>query len=359
MLSLRHRISKQILVEIARYLAGLAPIVIGVLGPVLMAAVAVLVLPLLYSATLSRSTAVSIVLVQALIFVLPTVVLRKQLLSAPFLAWSRTLPTSLLTDLLGDALAVGVLIAPIGLAYFISSLVWLFQWPQWLRPVWPQAFGAVFISWLLSWALGVVVLHHRRQSEMPRGKPIEQRADTRLQTSWGTARQRGLPVFVTAYYLIRLNFTREKSVLWHACQSAWVVMVIGFLIALCRPVGLPAYALLFSTGLVGWTIWRDRVATKLLSHLRCALICHPVPMRGLQRIAKSWTLLPSIGSTLGVFFIVSFGLQQRPALRLLVYAAIGLVGATILVSRPNASAKERWAVVLIWLAALIVCGDNL
>ena len=85
MLSLRHRISKQILVEIARYLAGLAPIVIGVLGPVLMAAVAVLVLPLLYSATLSRSTAVSIVLVQALIFVLPTVVLRKQLLSAPFL----------------------------------------------------------------------------------------------------------------------------------------------------------------------------------------------------------------------------------------------------------------------------------
>lgn len=168
----------------------------------------------------------------------------------------------------------------------------------------------------------------------------------------------GLPVLALVKLLMYRHLVREKSVPWHAFQAAWVLLVGGYLFALCRPSVLPGFVALFSMGVVGWTVWRDRVAKELNSHLRMALAGHPVPMQGLQRLAGAWVLLPVVAATLGVICIAAFDMQHRPAQYLFTYAAVALFGATMVVSLSNKAAKERWAVVLVWLAALIVAGDN-
>jgi hypothetical protein len=74
-------------------------------------------------------------------------------------------------------------------AYAVSAAIWLYQWPDWLRPVAPQALLLTLASLLLAWLLSTLTLARRNRLPTAR-KPGRTRP-----VPTATCRRGGLPYY--------------------------------------------------------------------------------------------------------------------------------------------------------------------
>lgn len=137
-------------------LLGFAPVIFGLLACV--------ALPGLFAATQPWPEALGLFAGQVLLASAPVWLLRKRLHPAAVLMWSRTLPVTARDKWLADAAVAALIVGPLSLAYAMSTAIWLYQWPDWLRPIAPQALLLTAASLLLAWLLSTLTLAHRART---------------------------------------------------------------------------------------------------------------------------------------------------------------------------------------------------
>jgi hypothetical protein len=138
-------------------LLGFAPVIVGL--------VACIALPGLLAPTQPWPQALALFAAQVLLASAPVWLLRKRLLPADVLLWSRPLPIPPRGRWIADAAVAGMIVGPLTLAYAVSTAIWLYQWPDWLRPAAPQAVLLTALSLLLAWAVSTAIL--ARRARMP------------------------------------------------------------------------------------------------------------------------------------------------------------------------------------------------
>lgn len=146
-------------------LLGFAPVIFG-----LFACVA---LPGLFAATQPWPQALGLLGGQVLLASAPVWLLRKRLHPAAVLLWTRPLPVPARLRWLADAMVAGMIVGPLSIAYLVSCTIWLYQWPDWLSPVAPQALLLTVASLLLAWLLSTLTLAHR--ARIPNASPPRRR----------------------------------------------------------------------------------------------------------------------------------------------------------------------------------------
>ena len=353
---MRVRMARGVLGDLAQSATGVAPILLGVLGPMLLAAVAVLVLPLLHATTLSWPAAVGVITLQSVAGGLPVVLLRAQLLPHSLMHWAYSLPVSRSAHWAGDAGAVGICMAPLALAYAASSLVWVVQSPRWLQGLWAQALGLVVLSWLVSSAIGLAALRLRWHAARPHGDAVPSRAHASGLSQDIGSRWTRRPLAAQTYHLLVLQLLRGRTWLWHALQAAWLLLAAAFWVGHWHGSVPTVYAVALSLAIVAWTVWRAGVAQQCLFRLTQALVGYPAPVAGFRLAARLWVALPASATATGMWALLV--LAQSPAAGLAAHAACLLLGAWALAWMPAANARERWAVVVAWSVVLILVGAN-
>lgn len=161
-LQFRLRMARHGLRQFLASLANSLEITLLGFGPVLLGLAAAIALPGMLAVTLDWLAMLAILAAQALFAALPAVLLRQRLHPADAVAWARPLPVPPALGWAADALAAGLIAGPLTGLYAVSACIWLFQWPDWLRPVAPQAIAATVLSLLLGWALATLALARRR-----------------------------------------------------------------------------------------------------------------------------------------------------------------------------------------------------
>lgn len=163
-IGLRSELSRQALQDVGTKASNAAPIVLGVMGPLLLGLLAMLAAPLLYAVTLPLPEGLALFAAHTLVAAIPIFMLRQRVLPDSLLAWEAGLPIPPHHRIVGDALATTILVAPLFVAYLVSSLVWFWQWPPWLRPVWAAGSAAILASTLGTWLIGMLLLSLRSRS---------------------------------------------------------------------------------------------------------------------------------------------------------------------------------------------------
>ena len=134
-LALRLRLAHHALLQFAASVTSSVEIFFFLAGPVLLGLLSVIALPGFLAMSQPWPAALAIVGTQALLTCLPAWLLRKRLLPAHTAAWLRQLPLPPRLRWQADIAVAGLLMLPLGLAYAVSTAIWLLQSPPWLRPV--------------------------------------------------------------------------------------------------------------------------------------------------------------------------------------------------------------------------------
>lgn len=225
-----------------------------------------------------------------------------------------------------------------------------------LGPLLLAALALLVLSWLASSVMGLAALRLRWHAARLHGDALPSLvpAAARNQAAWFQWTPR--PLAVQAYHLLALQLLRQRTWLWHTLQTAWLLLAVVFWVGLWQGSVSAVYAVAFSLAMVAWTVWRAGAAQQCLYRLSRALVGYPAPVGELRHAARLWVVLPAAVTATGMWALP--GLTQRPAAGLAAYAACLLLGACTLAWMPTANARERWAVVVAWLVALILVGAN-
>lgn len=172
-LRFRLRLARHALLQFSVSLGSSLEYILLGFAPVLFGLLACIALPGLFAATLPWPQALGLFGGQTLLASAPVWLLRKRLHPAAVLMWSRPLPVPPRARWLADAAVAAMIVGPLGLAYAISTGIWLYQWPDWLSPVAPQALLLTAASLLLAWLLSTLTLAHR--ARMPAARPPRRR----------------------------------------------------------------------------------------------------------------------------------------------------------------------------------------
>jgi hypothetical protein len=153
--------------QFAASLRGSAEVIFLVAGQVLLGVLALLSGPLwLCAFWLQRGhPAVYIIalwLGHSALMALPIWLLRQRLLPPEVVLWSRALPLPPKAYLRAHATTVALLVQPLALAYFVSSLALLSQSPD-LVPLWPLGVALQLSSLVFTFGLGLWIFHARRR----------------------------------------------------------------------------------------------------------------------------------------------------------------------------------------------------
>ncbi|KQV89879.1 hypothetical protein ASD15_24580 [Massilia sp. Root351] len=340
-------------------------------GPVLLGLAAAIALPGMLAVTLRWPAMLAILAAQALFAALPAVLLRQRLHPADAVAWARPLPVPPALGWSADALAAGLIAGPLTGLYAVSASIWLFQWPDWLRPVAPQAIAATALSLLLGWALATLALARRRLRPALAAPLFPRRARKRHHAvtlaaagsagtgpaGAGTAAPgyapRPLRPLLPALWhrLFWLPFWRAENrvgvqqclLLASAlgCTAAWL---------LGPGLGLPlpgaAMGGLASAMLILLTDRGDKAVREQAARLRPILAPWPLDAAALLLCARLFTLLPA-AAVLAAFAALAFGAPGAPA----------AMTAAPDAATPAAAAGPGSRAALVWLAtAGTACG---
>lgn len=187
-LQFRLRMARYGLRQFLASLANSLEITLLGFGPVLIGLAAAIALPGMMAVTLGWPAMLAILAAQALFAALPTVLLRKRLHPADAVVWARPLPVPPALAWAADALSAGLIAGPLAGLYAVSAMIWLYQWPDWLRPVAPQAIAATLLSLLLGWALATLALARRRlRAALPARRRARAAAATQPPRRWRPA----------------------------------------------------------------------------------------------------------------------------------------------------------------------------
>ncbi len=133
-----------------------------VFAPVMLGLLAFLAMPVMMSVSHGPALASAAIAGQALLVALPVALLRKRLHPADAVAWERTLPVAPALGWRADLLVAGRIVSWVAAISAVSAVIWLYQWPAWLRPVWGRSLAALAAAVILGWVLAAAVVAARR-----------------------------------------------------------------------------------------------------------------------------------------------------------------------------------------------------
>lgn len=297
--------TKQFLRVVSATMLHAAPIVMLVMGPLIVGLIAFIALAPLMAPSFSPAQGAALVFGQSALIALPLFLARKLVLPDSVLAWRAGLPIRWQVRLAADACAAAVLLSPLFAACLLSALVWFWQWPRWLRPVWCTSVLCLLASILGAWCFGVVMLAMRGRTLG--GFSFSAKAPNRIDGGktvvpdwrrWGILRD-----------LILRPHWRSRSMVWQVLHPFLLLVAVGCIgvISLVEPAYVPwraAFSLVVATLVVGLTLWRDSVMQANLAHLSKEISAWPVSFSGLAMFNRLWTVWP--GSALAVFFLATY-----------------------------------------------------
>lgn len=354
--------SMHVVIEVTKSVLDAAPIFVILMGPLMLGTIALLVAPLLFAATLPLSSWFAVVVAQSLMAFIPMFMLRQRVLPDSFVAWMGGLPVPHRLNFMGDAWATTVLMAPLLGAYLLSSLVWLWQWPAWLRPVGASAFATVLVSALGTWWLGMMMMAMRRNScgESGRGAVSTLQGDTRL--AWIALVSSWSRDVVLTHCLLLAPMWRCQSVVLRAGQSTFIALAGGCLAGMqllspgagtWQPALPPLAAVLY----VAVTHWRDAAIQAKLAHLEQVTAGWPISLARLSLVAKVWAAVPAAGLSLLPMLLIPFSdTSKYKVVAVLWFSVIGLVGTSFMLFATAPESRARWSAVAVLMAALVICG---
>ncbi|MRW90386.1 hypothetical protein GJ699_10345 [Duganella sp. FT80W] len=322
-LRFRLHLARHALLQFVASLQSSLEYILLAFAPVMLGLFACIALPGLFAATLPWPQALGLFAAQTLLASAPVYLLRKRLHPAAVLTWSLPLPIAPRSKWSADALVAGMLVGPLSLAYAASTAIWLYQWPDWLRPVVTPALLLTLASLLLAWLLSTLTLARRARMPAARKPP---RSNPPATVYLPTRHAHALPYYWRQ--LFWLPFWRAEN-------------VVGFQQTL-----LLAGALLS----VGAWIWHPPLVPPALWGACTALLTMLLTDRGDKAVAEQITLLRPVAAA---WPLNPERLYRAATLFTLLPAATVLAGFALLtLGRPSSGYSRTVAVVWLCAAAL-------
>jgi hypothetical protein len=357
-LSFRLRLARHALLRFAASLQSSLEIILLGFAPVVAGLVACIALPGLLAATQPWPQALALVAGQVLVASAPVWLLRKRLHPAEVLAWSRPLPISPRARWSADAAVAGMIVGPLTLAYLVSTAIWLYQWPDWLRPAAPQALLLTALSLLLAWALSTLILARRARMPAAR-KPGSGRAAP-------TSYLPRVPTrMVLPYYwrqMFWLPFWRAENVvgIQQTLLMASALLSVG--VWLWRPLPVPPalWGACAALTLMLLTDRGDKAVTEQIALLRPITAGWPTRPQRLFRCAMLFSLLPGL-CVMACFALLALGraatgYSHTVAMVWLCFAAVAQIAV---VSLRRISVRGRVGLVIGAIIILTAIGSEL
>jgi hypothetical protein len=368
-LSFRRRMARAALVQFVASVARSLELVLLACAPVVLGLVACIALPSLLAPTLPWFEAIGLVAAQTLLVAAPVWLLRQRLHPADVVRWSRTLPVAPHQQWRAEAAVAGLVVAPLALAYALSCAIWLYQWPDWLRPVAPWSLGATVASLLLGWALATVLLMRRVQPRRPAApRRSVHSADAAPVAAHYRAPSRVLPSAL--YYwrqLFWLPCWRGDSVVGIQQTALLTGTLLSIVLWLWQP---PLIALVppalwgASTALmlILLTDRGDKAVAEQIARLRPAVATWPLSLERLFRSAIVLTLLPGL-LAMACFAALVFGVDVghagiRPTVAMVWLGGAGVAQLAIVGLR-RLTVRGRVGLVMGAIVILTAIGSEL
>ena len=311
-LRFRIRMAHQAMVQfVASFKTSLEYILLG-FGQVLVGLTACLALPGLFAATRPWPQALGLFAGQTLVASAPVWLLRKRLLPAQALLWCRPLPIPASLQWRANIAVAGMVIVPLSMAYAISTAIWLYQWPDWLRPVVPQALLLTIGSLLLGWIISTLVLARRcRMPAAARPGPNRPAPGPYIPASPRTPANAGAPAQRALYHwrqLFWLPFWRAENLVGIQQTVLLLGAALGIAAWLWHPAVVPPALLGFNAAilLMLLTDRGDKAVTEQIALLRAVAAAWPVRIERLFRFARVSTLLPGL-AVMAWFALLTLG----------------------------------------------------
>ena len=354
--ALRMRLAHHALLQFAASLVSSMEILVFLAGPVLLALLSVIALPSLLAVTQPWPAALGVLGAQVLLTCLPAWLLRKRLLPANVASWLRQLPLPRHLRWQADVAVAGMLMLPLGIAYAVSTAVWLLQSPPWLRAIVAPGIAATVAAWLLAWLLssGIIALRLRAP------RPV-QRARQRTAAPYVAHAPRWPTVFLWRQ-LFWLPFWRNENVTGLQ-QSVLLASAVAAMLAwLLRAPFVPAplLGLLASASLILLTDRGDKAVREQIAVLRPSLTAWPLANATLLRVACAASLLPALAVLLAAGALLYATHPTVWHQRVTgVYAITACVAVLAIVGLPRLTARGRVALVTFSILALSAIGSEL
>jgi hypothetical protein len=354
-LHFRLRLARHALLQFATSLTSSLEYILLGFGPVLIGLLAVIALPGMFAATQPWPEALGLLAGQTVLISAPVWLLRKRLHPAAVHVWSQTLPIPARSRWMADAAVAALIVGPVGAAYAVSVGIWLYQWPDWLRPVAPQALLLTVASLLLAWLLSTLTLAQRNRLPIARKPGRTRPAPTSYLPSRG-----GLPYYWKQ--LFWLPFWRAENVIGIQQTLLLLGALASIAVWLWHPPLVPpalwgACAALMTMLL---TDRGDKAVAEQITVLRPVAAQWPLQVERLYRLAILFTLLP--GATVLAWFAAltlgrpADGYSHTVAMVWLCFAAIAQIAVLAL---RKLSTRGRVGLVLGAILILTAIGSEL
>ncbi|WP_332853921.1 hypothetical protein [Duganella sp. S19_KUP01_CR8] len=311
-LRFRIRMAHQAMLQfVASFKTSLEYILLG-FGQVLVGLIACLALPGLFAATRPWPQALGLFAGQALVASAPVWLLRKRLLPAQALLWCRPLPIPAGLQWRANIAVAGMIIVPLSVAYAISTTIWLYQWPDWLRPVAPQALLLTTGSLLLGWIISTLVLAQRcRLPAAARLDPDRRAPGPYAPRAFANAGARAQRMRTALYHwrqLFWLPFWRAENVVGIQQTALLLGAALGIAVWLWHPPVVPPALWGFNAAilLMLLTDRGDKAVTEQIALLRPVAAAWPARIERLFRFARVSTLLPGL-AVMAWFALLTLG----------------------------------------------------
>ncbi|NVM77031.1 hypothetical protein FHW83_002832 [Duganella sp. SG902] len=359
-LQFRLRLARHALLQFARSLQSSLEYILLGFGPVLVGLLAVIALPGMFAATRPWPEALALFAGQTVLASLPVWLLRKRLHPAAVLAWSRPLPISTRGKWGADAAVAGMIVGPLSAAYAVSGAIWLYQWPDWLRPVAAQAVMLTIASLLLAWLLSTLTLALRARPPAAH-KPSAHRHAPRAYVPAGV-RRGGLALPYYWRQLFWLPFWRAENVVGIQQTLLLGGALASVAVWLWHPPVVPAAlwgacAALFTMLL---TDRGDKAVAEQIALLRPVAAQWPLRADHLYRLAIGFTLLPGL-CVLGWFALLTLGRAAEGYSHIVatVWLCFAAVAQLAVVALRRLSVRGRVGLVLGAIVILTAIGSEL
>lgn len=352
-LGFRIRLARHALAELAARLRSSTEIVVVLLGPTLLGALAFAAMPAMLAASQPWMFALPLLLAHGLVMSLPVALLRAQVVPPRVRTWLHALPVSASLERQTALALAALLAAPLALAYAVSLAIWLVEAPKWLLP--GRSIGGTVVSLLLTWACaGWLLLDAVRAPRAGHAAPAEQAGARRY-----VAQPQGGALF-----------------LWH--QLFWLPLWRNGNLAGPRQAALLAGSLL---AILLWMLgpsWLPRPAGAVLASLLLVLLVHEADTflraqcaRACE-IAAGWSLSTGAlgwrargmllaGCVLPLAALAAAGLAARAWDHKAgdIYLALACATPPLLILTPAFTARGRMALVAFVLMILCATGSTI
>jgi hypothetical protein len=354
-LRFRLRLARHALLQFARSLQSSLEYILLAFGPVLIGLLACIALPGLFAATLPWPQALGLFAGQTVLASAPVWLLRKRLHPAAVVTWSLPLPIAARSKWLAEAAVAGMIVGPLAAAYALSTLIWLQQWPDWLRPVAPRALLLTLASLLLAWLLATLTLIGRARMPAARKPGRARPAPSAYVPSRG-----GLARFW--FQLFWLPYWRAENVvgIQQTLLLAGALLSVG--VWMWHPPVVPPalWGACAALLLMLLTDRGDKAVAEQIALLRPVAAGWPLRTERLYRLAMLFTLLPAL-AVMASFAALTLG-RVTPGYShqvAIVWLCVAAVAQLALIGLRKLSVRGRVGLVLGAILILTAIGSEL